>query len=170
MAEEEPLVEKATTKTPWRRLVGSAAVASLILGVVAATALSAASGAAQTSLKSSHKSSHKKPYIVNIACLDKDNNGNYKGLWSTSKPNDKKFTRGANRLAGGWVSSGVGDVKNTPMFHLTFKNWDLGGNGVWSPSEMCNYGQSRDWKLSLKGKDLNDNYDKNNMCPSTHAW
>jgi len=52
----------------------------------------------------------------------------------------------------------------------TFKNWDLGGNGAWSPSEMCNYGQSRDWKLSLKGKDLNDNYDKNNMCPKTHAW
>ena len=73
-------------------------------------------------------------------------------------------------MAGGWVGDGVGDVKNTPMFHLTFKNWDLGGNGVWSPSEMCNYGQSRDWKLSLKGKDLNDNYDKNNMCPKTHAW
>ena len=63
--EEEPLVEKATTKTPWRRLVGSAAIASLILGVVAATALSsAASGPSptgtQTTLKSSHKSSHKK--------------------------------------------------------------------------------------------------------------
>jgi hypothetical protein len=73
-------------------------------------------------------------------------------------------------MAGGWVSDGVGDVKNTPMFHLTFKNWDLGGNGVWSPSEMCNYGQPRDWKLKLEGKELNDNYDKNNMCPSSHAW
>ena len=37
-AEAEPLVEKATTKTPWRRLVGSAAVVSFALGLVAAMA------------------------------------------------------------------------------------------------------------------------------------
>lgn len=64
--EEEPLVEKATTKTPWRRLACMSAVVSLALGAAAATALrSTASGTsmrpagAQTALKS-HKKSHKK--------------------------------------------------------------------------------------------------------------
>jgi hypothetical protein len=45
-SEEEPLVEKATTKTktPWRRLACMSAVVSLALGAAAATALRTASG------------------------------------------------------------------------------------------------------------------------------